>query len=112
MNDFIAAKDTLLLGVREYLAEADANYGEDEVVDCGRIVDRYLEAVGNAPDQATAREAVRTSVLALNALNDRCDGQLIETDQREQLCVIIIGASALPGFNGPDEDVTGEWREW
>lgn len=36
-----------------------------------------------AADRAAGLELVRDAALALNELNERCGGQLIETDQRE-----------------------------
>jgi hypothetical protein len=46
------------------------------------------------------------------SLNATCEYDLIETDQREDICAFIIRAGALAGFNEADEDVTEEWREW
>jgi hypothetical protein len=113
MNENLSAtKENLLRGLRDFMVNASATYDEDDVVDCGRIIDRYVETLAHVPDRATARDAARTAVLALNELNNRCEGELIETDQREQICAIIIEAGALRGFNGPDEDVTEDWREW
>jgi hypothetical protein len=54
---------------------------------------------------------VKDLVLKLNALNDRCQGSLIETDQREDICELI--ESSLTQASIPFEgDVTEEWREW
>jgi hypothetical protein len=55
--------------------------------------------------------ATERAVPALNELNDRCDGCLIETDQREQLCDILIAAAKNAGLDS-DEDITQAWREW
>jgi hypothetical protein len=55
--------------------------------------------------------ATERAVPALNELNDRCDGCLIETDQREQLCDILIAAAKNAGLDS-DEDITEAWREW
>ena len=49
---------------------------------------------------------------ALNSLNARCGGTLIETDQREDICEFIIRAGCLAGFNGEGEDGTEAWRDW
>ena len=57
-------------------------------------------------------KAVKTAVVKLNKLNDRCDGSLIETDQREQLCELIITAARGAGLSSDKYDITEEWREW
>ena len=54
----------------------------------------------------------KATVLKLNDLNERAGEDLIETDQREDICEYITKADALLGFNTEDEDVTEEWREW
>jgi hypothetical protein len=40
------------------------------------------------------------------------DGLLIETDQREQLCELIIAAAQRAGLVSDVYDITEEWREW
>ena len=54
---------------------------------------------------------VKETVLALNVLNEKCEYELIETDQREDICKFIITAVNVAGLK-TDEDVTEEWREW
>jgi len=48
----------------------------------------------------------------LNDLNKKAGYELIETDQREDICKFLIRAGELLGFNGPNEDITEEWRDW
>jgi hypothetical protein len=57
------------------------------------------------------RTAVQRAVEALNALQARCDGHLIGTDQREQLCALVQRGAARVGV-GHGEDLTVEWRAW
>ena len=40
------------------------------------------------------------------------NGNLIETDQREDICDYLIKAGALLGLNEHDEDITEQWRQW
>ena len=102
-----------LEGMREYLAGVldsggEPGYSGADVGECGRILDDYLSTVaGAAGDDAAIRAAVQEAVLALNALNARCGGHLIETDQREHLCDLINRAAGAAG-----EDLTEPWREW
>jgi hypothetical protein len=52
-----------------------------------------------------------TQILDLNGLNEQGEFSLIETDQREALCQLILTAATRAGLD-TDEDVTEEWREW
>lgn len=93
----------------------DVGYTQAHVDQCGKILSAYLAAVldpaaKGASDRIMA--AVKTAVLALNDLNDECDGGLIETDQREDICELIISAAALAGLESEEYDITGEWRDW
>jgi hypothetical protein len=40
------------------------------------------------------------------------DGCFIETDQREQLCPLIIAAAKRAGLVSDVNDITEGWREW
>ena len=62
-------------------------------------------------ENAFTMKAVNAAVVKLNTLNDRCDGVLIETDQHEQLCALIIAAAQRAGLVSEEYDITAEWRE-
>lgn len=127
-NDYVELKHEILDGMRSYredLAQdgADAGYGEAEIDECERILERFLASLRNAvadgervPSRAaldrSARAAVEQTVRALNALNARCRYNLIETDQREGLCELIRGALAEIGALRGEDDPTEAWREW
>ena len=108
----IQLRATLLKGMHEYMKDGDVAYDESHISSCDGILSRYLDAMGRASDRDSALDLVKQAVLALNELNDQCGGELIETDQREDICAILIRGGALRGFNADDEDVTEEWREW
>lgn len=111
----------LLDGMIEYMEpdeeepddDWDCGYTERDVERCGTIVDDYLTAIDelDGRSQEAIAAEIRKVVLALNGLNRDCDGGLIETDQREDLCQIILVAAKQAGLSS-DEDVTEEWREW
>jgi hypothetical protein len=105
-------KVSLLEGMREYMPSVDGSYQEADVQRCGEILDQFGAAISGAVGREDALAHVRTAVLDLNALNERCGGSLIETDQREMLCELIIATVARRGFISPEEDVTFAWREW
>jgi predicted transcriptional regulator len=93
----------------------DAGYTQADVDRCARIVDDLLAALERAPaekKQEFILKAMKSAVVKLNKLNDRCDGQLIETDQREQLCELMITAAQRAGLVSTVYDITEEWREW
>lgn len=107
-----AAKVWLHSSMMDYLTDSDASYTEEDVEECLDIIDEHLDALENTKSKAEAKKLVEKTVLELNDLNDDCDGELIETDQRESLCEILITAGFLMGYNDEDDDITEEWREW
>jgi hypothetical protein len=97
-----------------YDPEFDPGYTQEHVTRCAEIVDTYLSSLAEVPARSKNPgiiDAVKKAVLDLNALNDTCGGGLIETDQREQLCALIIAAAKRAGLE-TDGDITEEWREW
>lgn len=102
----------LLRGMREYMARVVVPYDESHVQECDGILVEHARALAMAAGERDARRIVRATVANLNALNARCRGMLIETDQREDIGEYIIRAGFRRGFNGEGEDVTEEWREW
>ena len=73
--------------------EYDAGYSQDEVDECGQILDEYIDtliALGEDADDKSILRCVQRVVQKLNQLNERCDYQLIEIDQREELFHNII----------------------
>ena len=98
----------------DYDASFDAGYTQRHVDQCGKIISTYLDALaeirGSGVDEKILVEAEK-AVRGLNKLNDKCDGSLIETDQREDICGLMILAAKHAGLSA-DGDFTEEWREW
>lgn len=107
-----AAKVWLQSSMMDYMTSADVSYTEEDVAECIEILDDHLDDLEKTKSKSEAMKLVEKTVLDLNDLNDDCDGELIETDQRENLCEVIIHAGFLMGYNREDDDVTEEWREW
>jgi hypothetical protein len=105
-------RDKVIKEMFDYKAEAGAGYTEAHVEECRLLLEEHLDAISRAKDATIAKQCARSTVLKLNELNEKAEHELIETDQREQICEYIIRAGALLGFNGENEDVTEEWREW
>ncbi len=115
LNDL---KTRLLDGMRTYMEDVvadgdDPEYTENDIDKCDSIIASFLENVlssGPGADDAVM-STVKETVLSLNALNEACGHSLIETDQREQICELIIRAAAARGV-GSGDDITEEWRDW
>lgn len=131
MNDDIRAlQRDLIEGMTSYMSGSsddgdevdpedsgfDAGYTQEHVDRCAEILEVFfdeLSQVGGTDDRdAEIMEAVKTAVTELNALNEETDGSLIETDQRELLCEIIIASAQEAGLSTQGQDITEEWREW
>ena len=122
----LAQKDSFLKGVTDYMnfgsadgpddptldSEWAADYGQEDIDAASALLDSYLADLQTCSSSEQVREAVEKVVLGFNALNEQTDGNLIETDQREQLCAIIIQAAKLAGLESDHYDITEEWREW
>jgi hypothetical protein len=99
----------------DYDPEFDAGYSQEHIDRCDEILTTFLselEQVSESDANAEIMEAVKQAVLELNAVNEECEGSLIETDQREQLCEIIISAAREAGLVSDERDITEEWRDW
>ena len=92
----------------------DAEYTQADIDRCAKIIDEFVAALESAPKgkNEAILKAVKAAVIKLNKLNELCDGFLIETDQREQLCPLIIAAAKRAGLVSTVDDITEEWREW
>ena len=115
--ELIQLKSQLVAGMEDYrnAIGAECDYSEQDIVACADIIDAYLTAV----DQYTGATSsdrimgeVKRVVLNLNNLNEHCNETLIETDQREQICEIIIKAAGYAGLKSNADDVTEKWRDW
>lgn len=106
-----STRQSVLDSMTEFL-ENEPSYDSETVRQVGDALDAHLVALQAAQTKEDAMRAVETTVLKLNGLNDKCKGDLIETDEREDLAAFIIRAGALRGFNRENEDVTEQWREW
>lgn len=108
--------ESMLSYMEEQIAQSfDPGYTVADVEKCGAILEGYLFSVLDPVirgDAVKIRKLVKSAVLSLNALNRDCAGALIETDQREQICDLIIGTYSRAGLETDEDDVTFEWREW
>ncbi|MCY0970013.1 hypothetical protein [Chryseobacterium wangxinyae] len=96
----------------EYMENTKPSYTKIDVEECVKILNSYISEISNSKSKDEGMEIVKTTVEKLNKLNEKCDFELIETSEREQIAEIIIIESNKKGYNKPEEDITEEWREW
>lgn len=96
----------------EYIELGEPEYSEKDVEKCLTLIDTFLDDIAQSESKENGMKMVKKLILELNELNEKCNGNLIETEQREQIASIVILAGHLKGYNGEDEDITEEWREW
>lgn len=119
-EEFIELKGEIVDGMLAYMErddeeDFDPGYSQQDVDKCAAILQDYLVTVLRPSAHGDAEQimaAVKAVVIALNDLNEDCDHGLIETDQREQLCELIINAAGQAGLEASGEDITEEWRDW
>ena len=118
IKEINSLKKALMSNMKDYIKffKKDAGvkpYSSADVKKCGIILDDYLSILATNPTDNGILSQVETTVKQLNELNEQCDYNLIETDEREQLCSIIIEAARLCGYQfSDDDDITAEWRDW
>ena len=74
-----------------------------------------LVDLGKNASKTAKLDVIQQAVLELNDLNEIFNN-LIETDEREQLCelinIIAMAAGLDPAEYGDGEGPESEWREW
>lgn len=98
--------------MRLYMKEASPGYSEKDIDECISILSDYSKKMFKTHSKGEAVILVKETVLKLNALNHKCGDSLIETDEREQICYIMIFAGHKMNYNSMDDDITEEGREW
>ena len=110
--DLRSALARITTGMLGYMDSGTASYTEEDIDKCRDILTSHVAALEQVKDRASALDLVKSTVARLNRLNEDAGEDLIETDQREEICGYIIKAGAIMGFNSEGEDVTEEWRQW
>jgi hypothetical protein len=112
-NEVIDGMVSYMEGDEDDDEDFDPGYTKEAVEHCDQILKKYLEAISSSNgDSANIMATAKSTVLALNALNEKNGHNLIETDQREGICELIITAANLAGLKPEIDDITEEWREW
>ncbi|MCM8529177.1 MAG: hypothetical protein NE327_21825 [Lentisphaeraceae bacterium] len=114
MNSEIAKLKSIITdSMYNYMEEyGGVSYSQVHVEECKTILDTFINSFSNNNlDIEESLLKVEEVVLALNELNSRCDSELIETDQREDICKLIDLVLESAGHKF-DFDTTEVWREW
>lgn len=104
--------EILSVGMTDFIQTGETKYTKSDVEKCMSLIDNFLYEISKSESKDVGILSAKKVVLALNELNQKCEHELIETEQREQIADIIILAGHLKGYNGRNEDITEEWREW
>ena len=99
-------------GMIQYMAIEKVAYTASDVDKCMTFIKDYLIEMSNTKTKQEGIKVINKLVLNLNDLNTHCEHQLIETDQREQICAIITLSGYDKGFNSKNEDLTENLRDW
>lgn len=110
--EIIKTSESLKTGMIEYIEPGETEYTESDVEKCMTLINNFLDELSKSESKENGMISVKNVVLGLNDLNEKCEHELIETDQREQIADIIILAGHLKGYNDRNEDITEDWREW
>ncbi|MBP3666320.1 MAG: hypothetical protein J6K29_04635 [Clostridia bacterium] len=124
-QEFIARREAevtapMLDYYRSWSEDGEGGYNETHIQKCADLLDGFaaelaaLDAPVGAKRDKKIMAAVKKLVLALNKLNEKTDYEMLETDERDNICVLIRDAAVQAGLTEipEDDDVTGEWREF
>jgi hypothetical protein len=127
MNVLLAQKQQIIEEMVSYMKYGDADDETDEAYDpefepgytqahineCDSILTDFLGSVNAhfGADTLVLINNVKTVVLALNQLNEKCEQAIIETMERDDICALIDKALKQAGLN-LNYDVTEQWREF
>ena len=108
-------KTYLLYWMYDFIEDDDEPaYLKKDVEEFDQIITSFISEVnknGRDSDFSWLSSKVEALVKTLNLLNAKHENQLIETDQREDICALIRLVMAHAG-HACEEDITEAWREW
>jgi hypothetical protein len=110
-EEFIQKKKDILEGMLEYMRSDETDYNETHIERCRNILDSFYDKSTASNNRDEFLLEVETTVRKINALTEEVE-DIIETGERESICLLIMKIGSELGYNEPDEDITEEWREW
>ncbi len=94
--------------------EEEPAYLKKDVDECDHLLIDFIDCVETSEHKADftwVASQVEALVKNLNDLNARLENQLIETDQREDLCALVALVMQHAGHSY-EGDITEMWRKW
>lgn len=108
--------DNLIINLQKsmekYMKDTKPSYSQTDINECAVLLSDYSRNIFKTHSKEEALPVVKSTILKLNALNEKCKFSLIETNEREQIVKVVILAGNKMGYNSTEEDITEEWREW
>lgn len=108
-------KKYLLHWMYDFIEDDDEPaYLKKDVEEFDQIVSSFIKEVEDSSERTNfvwVSSRVEALVKSLNELNLKHLNQLIETDQREDICALIRLVMENAGHDYK-ADITEEWREW
>ena len=124
-QEFIARREAevtapMLANYRSWSAEGEGGYTEKHIRKCANLLDAYAKTLASLGTPVGPKRdkqimtVVKHLVLDLNKLNAKTAYEMLETDERDNICVLVTEAAVQAGLTETPEDgdVTGEWREF
>jgi len=114
-SEILEKKTYLLHWMYDFIEDDDEPaYLASDVLECDKVLTDFIDTLSESSshtDYAWVVSQVEAVVKELNVLNAKHAAQLIETDQREDICALIDLVMQNAGHK-IEEDITEQWREW
>lgn len=89
-----------------------AGYTVQDIQAFGSIINSFLKEIEQSKEYKKHIFCItKKTVLQLNQLNSSCGGELMETEQRENIVTLLLDVMESAGIEVTD-DITLEWRKW
>ncbi len=98
-------------GMLEYMKEEEVDYVKADVERCDKILDKFYKKATAANNREEFLMVVKKTVKKINKLTEKVE-DIIETGEREAICLLIMKIGNELSYNAPDEDITEKWRLW
>ncbi len=92
--------------------QEDSRYTAADAKECGALMEQYVDALREGVGEPEILQAVEKTVLAINGLNQKTGGAMLETGVGEAIRCILQGAALEAGFPDTGADITEAWRGW
>ncbi len=132
LSNYYDEIDKIVASMSEYLGLSEDDYDDlsdfdiDSYIDepcctysdidtCGNILENYignLTTISKDPDDERIMALVEKTVKKLNKLNEKCEYELIEAVQGDDICEFIHNAAVEAGLVEHGENVADEWRDF